>query len=371
MPEPRPAAPARPAAAAGRIRLVLLFGGRSAEHDVSCVSARHVLAAIDPARYAVEAVGITRDGTWVRAEAATAALARGVAALPARLSPDGPPDDLASIVGRGQEAGEQVVVFPLLHGPMGEDGTVQGLLELADVPYVGAGVLASALAMDKAAAKDVLAAHGIAQAAYRVVHADEIDARTVEALVGELGLPLFVKPANLGSSIGITKVSSADTLSDALALAATYDDVLVVEEGLRVREIEVAVLGSATEPRVSVAGEIRPAADFYDYADKYEADAAELVVPADLSPAVAATVDRTARRTWRALRLEGMARIDLFVTDDDRVLVNEANTIPGFTPISMYPRLWQASGLAYPALVDELVRLAIARHARRRRRTDR
>jgi D-alanine--D-alanine ligase len=348
-----------------------LFGGQSAEHDVSCVSARHVLAAANPDRYSVEPVGITRDGQWVRAESAAKALAAGVAAMPERLDAAGPDETLPALIERARRDGEQIVVLPLLHGPMGEDGTVQGLLELAGVPYVGAGVLGSAVAMDKIAAKDLLAAHDIPQARYRGLHASEITPTTAAELVDALGLPLFVKPANLGSSVGITKALTLGDVGPALAFAASYDEWIVVEEGLTVREIEVAVMGTSTEPRVSVPGEIRPGSDFYDYADKYESDAAELIVPAVLSADATESLNDLALRTWRALRLEGMARIDFFLTAEDRVLVNEANTIPGFTPISMYPRLWQASGVSYPDLIDALVDLALARHARRARRTDR
>jgi D-alanine-D-alanine ligase len=354
-----------------RINLIVLFGGQSAEHDVSRSTARHVLAAIDLEKYRVQAVGITRDGQWVRADDAIAALTRGAHALPERLSPDGPAFDLLPAVDTARDIGETVVVFPLLHGPLGEDGTVQGLLELAGVPYVGAGVLSSSLAMDKAKAKEVLAFHGIPQARSVTVHEREVDDDRVARLVDDLGLPVFVKPANLGSSVGVSKAKTADELRVALDLAITYDEWVVVEEAIDGREIECAVLGNL-DPRASVPGEIRPKAEFYDYDEKYVNDTAELLVPAPLSDAEVATVQRLSLDAYRALRCEGMARVDFFYEEYGRgFLVNELNTIPGFTPISMYPKMWQASGVSYSQLIDELVALALERHSRRRRRTDR
>jgi D-alanine-D-alanine ligase len=354
-----------------RINLIVLFGGQSAEHDVSRSTARHVLAAIDLTKYRVQAVGITRDGQWVRADDAIAALTRGAHALPERLSPDGPAFDLLPAVDTARDIGEKVVVFPLLHGPLGEDGTVQGLLELAGVPYVGAGVLSSSLAMDKAKAKEVLAFHGIPQARSVTVHERDVDDDRVARLVDDLGLPVFVKPANLGSSVGVSKAKTGDELRTALDLAITYDEWVVVEEAINGREIECAVLGNL-DPRASVPGEIRPKAEFYDYDEKYVNDTAELLVPAPLSDAEVATVQRLSLDAYRALRCEGMARVDFFYEEYGRgFLVNELNTIPGFTPISMYPKMWQASGVSYSQLIDELVALALERHSRRRRRTDR
>ncbi len=352
-----------------RRRLIVLFGGQSAEHDVSCTSARHVLAAIDPARYAVEAIGITRDGRWVRADDALRALERGVAALPERLSADGPHvDPLPALSSTTDEA---PVVFPVLHGPQGEDGTVQGFLELANVPYVGCGVLSSALSMDKIKTKEVFEAHGIAQARWRGIHARERGTATEVELAEALGFPQFVKPANMGSSVGVSKVSNPAQLGPALDLAASYDEWIVVEEGISGREIECAVLGNL-DPRTSVGGEIVSGAEFYDYSDKYD-DGAELLIPAPLGPAELAAMQAVAVRAFRALRCEGLARVDFFFEQQGRGwLVNEVNTMPGFTPISMYPKMWQASGLSYSGLIDELVDLAIERHERRaaHRRTD-
>jgi len=355
-----------------RIRLVVLFGGQSAEHEVSCVSAYHLLRAVDPTRYEVEAVGITREGTWVRADDATVTLQRGTAALPApsgagRLEAVGAAID--PLPALRQESGDDlpVVVVPLLHGTRGEDGTVQGMLELANVPFVGSGVLGSALCMDKLKAKDVLAAHDLPQVPWIGLRDTELD--DVAARVDDAGLtfPLFVKPANLGSSVGVSRASDPASLVAACALAAEYDEWIVVEQGVQGREIEVAVLGNA-EPRASVPGEIRPAGDFYDYEDKYVDDAAELLIPADLPVDVTEEIQRLAVTAFTALRCDGMARVDFFYEAGGRGwLVNELNTIPGFTPISMYPKLWAASGLPYGELVDELVRLAIERHERRSR----
>lgn len=350
-----------------RIRLVVLFGGRSAEHEVSCTTAAHVLRAVDPDRYAVVPIGITREGIWVRADGAHDLLASGtMGELPDRLDPTGPSIDPLPVLRTDDEL--PVVVFPLLHGPYGEDGTVQGLLEVAGVPYVGSGVLGSALGMDKAKSKEVLGAHGLPVLPWLVLR--DTDAGTAAPAVEGAGLtyPVFVKPANMGSSVGVSKVADADALPDAVAHAARYDEWIVIEQGaVGAREIEIAVLGNAT-PRASVPGEIRPSHEFYDYDDKYVAGTSELLVPAPLDESEADEARALALAAYRALRCEGMARVDLFyVEDGPGFLVNEVNTIPGFTPISMYPKLWEASGVPYPALIDELVRLAIERHERRSR----
>jgi D-alanine-D-alanine ligase len=351
-----------------RIRLIVLFGGQSAEHDVSRVSARHVLAAADPDRYDVVPVGITRDGRWVQAKEATAALLRGPDALPEAVVAEGPDVEPLPALAPAVE-GQQVVVVPVLHGPRGEDGTVQGLLELAGVPYVGCGVLGSALAMDKLAAKQAFTAAGIPQVPYVGLHETELDEEgapvVARRLADELGFPAFVKPANMGSSIGVSKARDHEELLAALALARRYDEWLVVEAGVRAREIECAVLGNL-RPRASVPGEIVPGADFYDYEDKYHDGTAQLRIPAPLPADVADELRALAVRAFRALRCEGMARVDFFYEEGGRgLLVNEINTIPGFTPISMYPKMWAASGLPYPALIDELVQLALERHERR------
>ncbi|MEY2454337.1 MAG: D-alanine-D-alanine ligase [Acidimicrobiaceae bacterium] len=357
-----------------RIRLVVLFGGQSAEHEVSCISALHVLQAADPDRYHVVPIGITRDGRWIDTGDAVAALTGAAGALPSPDDSDGAElDPLPAILptpaaGRGEETA-QVVVLPLLHGPMGEDGTVQGLLELASVPYVGAGVLGSALCMDKAASKDMLAHYSLPQPRWLSARQQELDATFLRRIVDELGLPVFVKPANLGSSVGVTKVHGADELLAAIDEALRYDDHIIVEEAIVGREIEVAVLGN-TMPRASVPGEIVPAHEFYDFDDKYLDGQAELRIPAPMSDSERDAIRVLAIKAYQALRVEGMARVDFFYETEGKsrgFLVNELNTIPGFTPISMYPKLWEASGLPYAALIDELVRLALERHERRSR----
>ena len=345
-----------------RIRLVVLFGGQSAEHDVSCTSALNVLRAADEVRYDVVPVGITREGRWVSAADAVAALEAGARALP---SPDTAPasaelEPMPTVL--PATTGERIVVLPLLHGPMGEDGTVQGLLELAGVPYVGAGVAASALCMDKGLAKSVLATAGLPQCRWWSGRGPD---KGLDAFVEDVGYPVFVKPANLGSSVGVTKARDAGELQAGIDEALRFDEYLVVEEAVVGREIEVAVLGNEA-PRASVPGEVVPGAEFYDYDDKYTTDAADLRVPAELTDDEVADVQRLAVDAYTALRVDGMARVDFFFEEDGRGwLVNEVNTIPGFTPISMYPKLWAASGLPYDQLIDELVRLALERHERR------
>ena len=364
---------------------MVLFGGRSAEHDVSCVSARHVVAAADPEKYIVEPVGITRQGRWVRAAAAIEALSTGPDALPERLSIDGPEvEPLLALAPRSSPGvdgigDERTVVLPVLHGPMGEDGTVQGLLELAQVPYAGAGVLASALCMDKTAANTMLAAAGIAHTRWRAVTLDDPDSGdldlepVVDALIDDLGLPVFVKPASMGSSVGISRATTRPEVADGLRLASRYDRSIIVEEEALAREIEVAVLGN-DQPEASLPGEIVPGAEFYDYADKYE-DGAKLLIPAPLDDSETADCRRLAVDAFRALRVEGLARVDFLYEDgrdgrgDRGWLVSELNTMPGFTPISMYPKLWAVSGLGYSQLIDRLVDLALERHAGRQRHT--
>jgi D-alanine-D-alanine ligase len=358
--------------AVSRIHLVVLYGGQSAEHDVSCVTAAHVLAAIDPAKYRVTPIGISTSGEWALGEAAQAALAAGPGALPSRLDTTGPSVSVSDVIAAPAapaDVDEVTVVLPLLHGPMGEDGTVQGMLELADAAYVGSGVLGSALAMDKAMAKQVLAANGIPQASYRALRESEITPGLPVELAAELGVPCFVKPSNMGSSVGVTKAHDVEELREAIEYALTYDEWVVIEEAVSGREIEVAVLGG-TEPEASVPGEIVPGDEFYSYEDKYVTDGAQLLVPAPLSATDAEHVRALAIAVFAALRCDGLARIDFFFEEGGRgFLCNEANTMPGFTPISMFPKLWQASGVPYRALIDRLVDLAIERKGRRRRNT--
>jgi D-alanine-D-alanine ligase len=352
-----------------RIRLVVLFGGRSAEHEVSCTTAVNVLQALDPARYDVVPVGLTREGGWVLAEQAAKLLAAGgPAALPASLAAEGPTvEPLATV---GEDGLAQTVVLPLLHGPFGEDGTVQGLLELADVPYVGSGVLGSAAAMDKITAKRLAAEAGIPQGKWIPVRYGDDGADLAARVERELAWPVFVKPSNLGSSVGVSKAGDEGELADALRTAFSYDERALVEEAITGREIECGVLGDP--PEASLPGEVRPSREFYDYEDKYLVDGAELLVPAPLSDDETAAVRRLALAAFAAVEAEAMARVDFFYEEGGRgFLLNEVNTIPGFTPISMYPKMWEASGVPYADLIDRLVQLAIDRHARRSSRIGR
>ncbi|MEM1332191.1 MAG: D-alanine--D-alanine ligase family protein [Actinomycetota bacterium] len=354
-----------------RIHLVVLFGGESAEHEVSCTTAAHVLAAADPTRYRITPIGISTDGRWALADAAAAALADG-SDLPGRLDPAGTTVSPTPLLSAATASTSRTVVMPLLHGPMGEDGTVQGLLELANVPYVGAGVLASSVAMDKAMAKQVTAAAGIPQARHTAFAEHEITPGLPQRLADELGLPAFVKPANMGSSVGVSKATTVEELAAAIELALSYDEMVVVEEAVVGKEIEVAVLGN-TEPEAATPGEIVPAADFYSYEDKYVDDGSYALIPAPIGDEALAEAKELAVRSYRAMRCEGLSRVDFFWEDPAEggrgFLLNEINTMPGFTPISMFPKMWIADGVSYPEIIDRLVDLALARHARKRRNT--
>lgn len=361
-----------------RPRVMVLFGGRSGEHPISCVTAGGVLRAIDRDRYDVLAVGITRDGRWVPVDddpdrwVITGGRLPEVTDAPARVLLPQAVDDRELQVLRGGVAealGTVDVVFPLLHGPFGEDGTLQGMLELADVRYVGAGVLASAVGMDKQMMKLVFAGQGLTVGPYRVVRPGELDRDPagVVARVQELGLPVFVKPARAGSSLGISRVDDWADLETAIRAAAEHDPKVVVEAAIVGREIECGVLGGADgrPARASLPGEIvvtdhRHA--FYDFEAKYLDEASvRLECPADLPADVIERVRAIAVQAFDAVGCEGLARVDVFVTPDGDVVVNEINTMPGFTPFSMYPRMWAATGTDYPTLVDELLRLALER----------
>ncbi len=339
---------------------------------MSCTTAAHVLAAADQAKYRITPIGIDTNGAWSYADAAAMALTKGPGALPGRLDPTGSlvePSQALTDVTRPVESSGPTVVLPLLHGPLGEDGTVQGMLELADIAYAGSGVLGSAVAMDKAIAKHILGGAGIAQADYRAFADHQRTPGLPTQLVAELGLPLFVKPANMGSSVGVTKAHDVDELRDAIELALTYDEWVIVEEGIDGREIEVAVLGN-TEPVASVAGEIIPGEEFYSYTDKYVNDGSQGLIPAPLTESQMTEVRRLAVEVFTLLRCDGLARCDFFFEEHGRgFLCNEVNTMPGFTPISMFPKLMMASGMTYSEIIDRLVELAIERHARRRRNT--
>lgn len=372
-----------------KLRVGVLFGGRSGEHEVSLMSARSVLEAIDRDRFEVVPIGITKDGRWLLSGDPLKTLTDGVARTggqPIALMPGQEQKQivpvgeqaLASTAAPAAGAGLVDVVFPVLHGTMGEDGTIQGLLEIAGVPYVGAGVLGSAVGMDKDMMKTVFRAHGLPQARHLTVlrHRWEAakQAGTEGAMLQELeeafGYPCFVKPANLGSSVGISKAKDRDSLRAALDEAARYDRKIIVEEFIDGRELEVSVLGN-DEPIASVVGEIEPSNEFYDYNAKYIDGTSGLIIPADLPEETAAEVRRLAVAAYTALDLSGMSRVDFFLErGTGRVLLNEVNTLPGFTSISMYPKLWEASGLPYPDLITRLIELALERHEDRQRSLD-
>lgn len=357
----------------GKVRVAVLFGGQSGEHDVSLRSAQTVMGALDPSRYEIVPVGITRDGRWLSGGDPFAAL---TATSPLFALSDGSaPVDVSTIDAPTESAmpaifGGVDVVIPVLHGPMGEDGTVQGMLELANVPYVGSGVLGSALAMDKAMTKTILAQHGLPQVPWRLVTRKEWE-RDPDAVIewaGEiLGYPCFAKPANMGSSVGVSKIHDPSEFPAAMRAAAHYDRRIMLEKGIDARELEIAVLGN-DEPIASVVGEIVPSNEFYDYNAKYVDDNSALLAPAPIDRATMAEIQELAITAFKALDLAGMARIDFFMDrNTDQIFINEANTVPGFTAISMYPMLWAASGIPLEELVDRLIGLALDRSAEKRR----
>ncbi len=343
--------------------LVVLYGGPSAEHEVSCISARRIAAAALESGFSVRVVGLTHDKQWVDADRALAGLAE-TEALPS-------PDDLVCtdpglvLAHLGNGLPGDPVVFPALHGPFGEDGVLQGHLEALGVPYVGAGVLASAVCMDKDIAKSVLRDHGLPVAAWRLLARSAWSSDVMEEAVEALGLPLFVKPANLGSSIGVAKATDVAALGDAVLSAFEFDDHVILEEFVPGRELEFALMGNE-DVRVSRAGEIIASRDFYDYDDKYVLGLAETVAPTDLNDAQLERAQALVRAAYRALRVEGLARIDVFLRADDEIVINEVNTMPGFTAISMFPMLWEAEGIPFTRVVENLVTLAHARDPRRR-----
>ena len=343
--------------------LAVVYGGPSAEHEVSCISARRIVRTALEAGFVVTAIGVTHDKRFVDARRVLA----DIDEHDALASPDDlvhhHPDTALAHLDNALPPG--AVVFPVLHGPFGEDGVIQGHLETLQIPYVGAGVLSSAICMDKGIAKAVLHDHVLPVAAWRVVARSAWSAEVMEEAMAALGLPLFVKPANLGSSIGVAKVHDAAGLGDAVLSALEFDDHVILEEFVHGRELELALMGNE-DVRVSLAGEIIASREFYDYDDKYVLGTAETIAPTDLTETQLAHAQRLASAAYRALRVEGLARVDLFLADDDEIVVNEVNTMPGFTPISMFPMLWEAEGLPFRAVLEELVTLARARHARRR-----
>jgi D-alanine-D-alanine ligase len=360
-----------------RIRVGVVFGGRSGEHEVSLASARSILANLDPSRYEAVPIGITKQGRWIVGgdplSALTAGHTEGTTTAP--MLPDPESHGLVRLAAAGQAESAQVVepldvVFPVLHGTYGEDGTIQGVFELAGVPYVGSGVLGSAVGMDKGFMKTQFRAAGLNVADWEMVNRAELerDAALALARVAErIGFPCFVKPANLGSSVGVSKARDVEGLERGLRDAARYDRRLLVERAVNARELECSVLGN-DDPRASIVGEIRPRREFYDYRAKYIDDDSELDIPADIAPHLSERVRAMAVAAFRAVDAAGMARVDFFLDrDTGELLVNEINTIPGFTKISMYPKLWEATGLSYPDLVDRLIQLALERRADRDR----
>ncbi len=374
-----------------RLRVGVLYGGRSGEHEVSLASAASVFAHLDRSRYEPVPIRIEKDGRWTLADKPPVTMIAGEVIEQARLEAarhvrEGrevhfvarPSDETILSIDRSNardsDAGGAMVtglsldvIFPMLHGPYGEDGTMQGLLELANIPYVGAGVLASAVGMDKAMMKVAFAARGLPVGPYRVFLRHEWERapdRIVADLERALGYPMFVKPANLGSSVGISKAKDRAGLRDAIAVATGFDRKIVVEAAIpEAREIECAVLGN-DEPQASVAGEVIPSREFYDYEAKYIDAGSEVIIPADLPSEISDEIRRQSIDAFKAIDGAGMARVDFLVaraTGD--IYLNEVNTIPGFTTISMYAKLWGASGVGYPALLDRLIQLALARHA--------
>lgn len=354
-----------------KIRLGVLFGGQSAEHEVSIRSAKSIIEHLSPQKYDVFPIGIDRRGSWhfLKKEPFLLSLKKNY--LPTFQDNDphfpliahkaSPREILFSpcSLKRGFD-----VIFPILHGPLGEDGTVQGLIELANLPYVGPDHLSSAICMDKGVMKDLLRAHGLPVASYEVIHRK--DPFDEERILRRFSFPFFVKPSQMGSSVGISKVHTKEKLLPAIEEAFRYDERILIEEGIEGREIECSVLGNEN-PTVSLAGEIIPSHEYYSYEAKYlDEKGAAFQLPADLSPKKMKEVQQLALKAFHVLRCEGMARADFFLKKDGTLLINELNTIPGFTSISLYPKLWEVSGLPYEELIDQLIELAIARHERKK-----
>ena len=363
-----------------KIRVGVVFGGRSGEHEVSLESAKSIMAALDPEKYDIARIGIDRDGTWLLQGDPLALLTGPTTRSESGSDMVAPSTGNAMLSFSGRSTtdigGAIDIVLPVLHGPYGEDGTIQGLLEMADIPYVGSGVLGSAAAMDKGIMKAIFREAGLPMAEYRLITRREWAADRGELaaeIESELGLPLFVKPANMGSSVGISRVRNRAEFAPAMDLAAGYDRRIVVEAAIQdAREIECSVLGN-DEPAASVCGEVFAAGEFYDYESKYEDEASSTEAPADLPAAVSESIRSMAIRAFKALDCSGLARVDFLLRrSDEAIFIIEANTMPGFTQISMYPKLWEASGLPYSQLLDRLIELGFQRHAERaRRRTSR
>jgi D-alanine-D-alanine ligase len=373
-----------------KIRVGVIFGGRSAEHEVSLNSAKSVIKALNPDKYDISLIGITSEGRWI-SFGEVAALPEGQTVEPAKLlgddnkvktlTPEGEDVSTALVVSPAQalSSGEPFdVVFPVLHGPYGEDGTLQGLLEMANVPYVGAGVLASAVGMDKDVAKQLFKVNGIPIIDYSVIKRKTWEATAtnpaeraalLKNIEAEIGYPCFVKPVNMGSSVGVMRAIDTAELIKALDNAARYDRKLMIEKGIKPRELEVAVLGN-DDPVASVVGELAHSSEFYDYEAKYKnSEGMSFFIPAQIPVEVSERIRTFAVQAYQILDCAGMTRVDFFMDKDSGELyLNEVNTIPGFTSLSMYPMMWEATGVSYPELVDKLIELALERHADKNRR---
>jgi D-alanine-D-alanine ligase len=353
-----------------RLRIGVLFGGRSGEHEVSLASAASVIRGLDPDKYEVVPIGVTKEGHWLIGGGAQKMLPE-ILRTGQRVTMSADPTDAALVRLDGSGGGQRIdVVFPVMHGTFGEDGTIQGLLDLAGLPFVGAGVLGSAIAMDKDVAKKLLQAAKIPVVPWVSIRRDEWERNEniiTHQIEKEFPYPVFVKPATLGSSVGMSKVHSRQELAPALNLASEFAMKILVERAVNAREIEVSVLGNH-DPQASVPGEIVPHREFYDYAAKYLEEGTKLLIPADLKPAQVKKFQHLAVLAFRALELSGMARVDFFLgKEGGKTYLNEVNTIPGFTSISMYPKLWEASGIPFPQLIDKLIELALEQHAEKTR----
>jgi len=358
---------------AGKLKVGIIFGGRSGEHEVSFCSASSIIKAIDKDKYTVVPIGITKEGRWISPQDSELALQSGkIEGKNTVILLNDPFSKSLVCIDNNQRLDKSLslekldVIFPVLHGPYGEDGTVQGLLELADIPYVGAEVAASAISMDKELMKIIFKQKNLPILKWETIKRKDWQKNKGEILSlikKKFEYPLFVKPTNLGSSVGITKVHKKEELEKAIDLASLYDRKILIEQGLEdIREIECGILGN-DEPRASVVGEVKPAGEFYDYDSKYIDKGTQLIVPADLPVRISKKLQEIALCAFEAIDAAGMARVDFFVTKkDNKIYLNEINTIPGFTSVSMYPRLWEASGISYSDLIDQLIQLALERH---------
>jgi D-alanine-D-alanine ligase len=359
-----------------KIRLGIIYGGKSSEHEVSLRTALSIMKAVDADRYDITPIYVDLEGQWIKGQPLAGDLPKGIDSLRLTEKSTSVMADNNGLVAVQQAGpvfalGQEVdVIFPVVHGPNGEDGTIQGLLELANLPYVGAGVMASAVGLDKWMMKNVFAQAGLPQVKYIGVlrsHWERNHAEAISRIERELGYPCFVKPANMGSSVGISKAKNRDELVEAMNQAAKFDRRLVIEQFVKARELEIGVLGNE-EPITSVVGEVIAAKEFYDYEAKYKGAGTELQIPAQIPEGVAEQIAQLAIQAYQALDASGLSRVDFFWDEaNDRLYINEVNTMPGFTQYSMYPMLFQAAGISYSELIDRLVQLALERHADKQR----